>query len=71
MKINEIVGTAPKSPEQARIEALKATADRARAAVKAERHRQRIQKAQRHIARLIHSSTTEPIKPGSITGAKP
>jgi hypothetical protein len=71
MKIDEIVGAAPKSPEQAKIQALKSVADRARAAVKAERQRQRIRKAQRHMARLLHSPATEPTKPVGTTGAKP
>jgi hypothetical protein len=70
MRIDEIVGAGPKSPEQARIKALKATADRARAAVQAERRKQRVRKAQMHLVRLLHSPTIEPTKPVSSTGAK-
>ena len=49
MKINEIIAKPqpPKTPEQARIEALKAQVKRVQAAVKAERARQRLQVAQR------------------------
>ena len=48
MKIEEITGTKPvhpKTPEQARIEGLKAAKERAAIALQAERQRQKIAKA--------------------------
>lgn len=50
MRIKEIVSTKPLTPEQARLKALKDQADRARAAVKAERSRQKIRAAQKVLA---------------------
>lgn len=50
MKIEEITGTKPlqpKTPEQARIEGLKAAKERAAIALQAERQRQKIAKAQK------------------------
>ena len=52
MKIDEITGTKPvqpKTPEQARIEGLKAAKERAAIALQAERQRQKIAKAQKAI----------------------
>jgi len=52
MKISEIIAKPqpPKTPDQARIEALKAQVKRSQAAVKAERARQQLQAAQRAVA---------------------
>jgi hypothetical protein len=63
MKISEI--ESPKTPDQLRLDQLKATSDRARNAVKQERQRQKIQKAQKALQTLhAHSSATvKPIKP--------
>jgi len=55
MKIAEIATQKPLTPDQARIQALKNTAQRARDAVKRERERQRIQKAQQNLQRLQQS----------------
>ena len=53
MKIEEITGTKPvqpKTPEQARIEGLKAAKERAAIALQAERQRQKMAKAQKALA---------------------
>ena len=53
MKIEEITGTKPvqpKTPEQARIEALKVAKERAAIALQAERQRQKMAKAQKTIS---------------------
>jgi hypothetical protein len=53
MKIQDVIaeaGTQPKTPEQQRVAALKATKDRAAGALKAERARQTAQKAQNTLA---------------------
>jgi len=50
MKIHEITGAKPvqpKTPEQARIEGLKAAKERAAIALQAERQRQKMAKAQK------------------------
>lgn len=52
MKIEEITGTKPvqpKTPEQARIEGLKAAKERAAIALQAERQRQKLAKAQKRL----------------------
>jgi hypothetical protein len=46
MRIHEIETIKPLTPEEQRIKALQATAERAKSAVKQERTRQRIAKAQ-------------------------
>ena len=63
MRIAEI--EAPKTPEQQRLAQLKAASDRARDAVKQERQRQKIKKAQStlHTLRQPSSATIKPIKP--------
>ena len=63
MKISEI--ESPKTPDQLRLDQLKATSDRARNAVKQERQRQKIQKAQKALQtlRAPSSATVKPIKP--------
>jgi hypothetical protein len=63
MRIIEI--ESPKTPEQLRLDQLKATSDRARNAVKQERQRQKMQKAQRALQtlRAPSSSTIKPIRP--------
>jgi hypothetical protein len=53
MKIEEITGAKPmrpKTPEQARIEGLKAAKERAAIALQAERQRQKMAKAQKAIS---------------------
>jgi hypothetical protein len=52
MKIIEVTSKPP-TPDQARIKALQAQAKRAREAVKAERARQQIRKAQNQLSSLI------------------
>ena len=49
MRINEVIK--PKAPDEQRIAALKANRDRAAQALKAERERQRITRAQRQLAK--------------------
>ena len=63
MRISEI--EAPKTPEQQRLAQLKAASDRARDAVKQERQRQKIKKAQKTLQALRQPSITtiKPIKP--------
>jgi hypothetical protein len=55
MKISEIIirPQPPKTPEQARIESLKAQVKRSQAAVRAERARQLLQAAQRNAAEVL------------------
>ncbi len=62
MKISEI--ESPKTPDQLRIDQLKATSDRASNAVKQERQRQKMQKAQKalQMLRAPSSATLKPIK---------
>ncbi len=52
MKVIEVTNK-PLTPEQARIKALQAQAKRAREAVKAERARQQIRKAQNQLAAIV------------------
>lgn len=52
MRIKEIVSTKPLTPEQARLKALKDKVERARAAVKAERSRQKIKAGQQALAKI-------------------
>lgn len=44
--------TKPKTPDQQRVASLQSNADRAKTAVKAERERQKISKAQQHLVTL-------------------
>ncbi len=62
MKIYEIEG--PKSPEQLRLDQLKATSKRASDALKMERERQKAQRAQKAMQLLQKpkSKTIEPIQ---------
>lgn len=56
MKIREIAATKtikPETPEQARISALKAGVDRARAALDAERKRQQVSRASLKLRQII------------------
>jgi hypothetical protein len=55
MRIYEIVSTKPLTPEQARLKALKDQADRARAAVKAEKARQKIGSGQAQLNNINSS----------------
>ena len=52
MKVNEITTIKARTPEQARLDALKANADRAKQAVKAERERQQKQKVHQRLQAL-------------------
>ena len=56
MKIYEIEG--PKSPEQLRLDQLKATSKRASNAVKMERERQKAQRAQKAMQLLLKPKST-------------
>jgi hypothetical protein len=49
MRLHEIKPTQPATPEQAKVRTLQAQADRAKQAVKAEKARQAIVKAQRQM----------------------
>ncbi|NBQ35840.1 MAG: hypothetical protein EBU16_04955 [Actinobacteria bacterium] len=60
MKIYEIEG--PKSPEQLRLDQLKATSKRASDALKMERERQKAQRAQKAM-QLLQKSKSKTIKP--------
>ena len=59
MKIYEIEG--PKSPEQLRIDQLKATSKRASDAVKMERERQKAQRAQKALQKLRNPGLKAPV----------
>ena len=63
MRIFELVK--PKSPEQLRLDQLKATSDRATAALKVERERQKSQRAKKALSQLLKpkSNTIKPIQP--------
>lgn len=52
MRISEITASKPATPEQARIDALTKQKERASDALKAERDRQKLQKAQKAIAQV-------------------
>jgi hypothetical protein len=56
MVIREITATKPATPEQQRIKALQAQAKRAQQAVKAERARQKIAKAQKSLVAAYSKS---------------
>ena len=55
MKIHEI-NTQPKTPEQLRLDSLKANKDRAADALSAERQRQKVAKAQKALAAARQAS---------------
>ncbi len=59
MQIHEVV-IKPKTPEQHRIESLKATKDRAADALAAERQRQKISKAQKAVTAAQQSTSVTP-----------
>ena len=59
MKIYEIEG--PKSPEQLRLDQLKASSKRASDAVKMERERQKAQRAQKALQKLRNPGLKTPI----------
>ena len=63
MRLSEITG--PKTPDQLRMDTLRATQKRASNAVKMERNRQKVQSAQKAIQQLRAPklTTLEPIKP--------
>ena len=63
MRLSEITG--PKTPDQLRMDTLRATQKRASNAVKMERNRQKVQSAQKAIQQLRapKPTTLEPIKP--------
>ena len=57
MRFHEFAQTTkPKTPEQARIDSLKQTKDRANDALQKERDRQKVQRAQNQIAQVKLSS---------------
>jgi hypothetical protein len=56
MRIEEITAIKPLTPEKARIDALTKQKERAADALKAERNRQKVQKAQNQIAQARLSS---------------
>lgn len=59
MRFNEFVTTAatkPKTADQSRIESLKQAKDRASDALKTERNRQKLQKAQKQLAQVRQPS---------------
>ncbi len=62
MKIQEI-NTQPKTPEQQRIDSLKATKERAADALAAERQRQKISKAQKAMTAAQQSVSVTPNVP--------
>ena len=64
MRIREVITKpqAPQTPEQSRIQALKAQAKRSQNAVKIERQRQKMQSAQKAISQLS-TATTESLSP--------
>lgn len=64
MRIQEVITKpqAPQTPEQSRIQALKAQAKRSQNAVKIERQRQKMQSAQKAISQLS-TATTESLSP--------
>ena len=51
-EIQPIKAIKPKTPDQQRVASLQATADRAKTAVKGERERQKMQKAQQSLVTL-------------------
>ena len=55
MLIKEIVTIKPLTPEKARINALKTQKDNANKALKAERDRQKIAKAQKNLNTALHT----------------
>ncbi len=59
MQIHEVV-IKPKTPEQQRIDSLKATKDRAADALAAERQRQKISKAQKALSAVQQSTSVTP-----------
>ncbi|NCV70066.1 MAG: hypothetical protein EBW55_05020 [Betaproteobacteria bacterium] len=59
MRIQEVIR--PQSPEQQRIAALKANRDRASQALKAERDRQRLSRAQQALRRAQQVASPKPI----------
>ena len=59
MQIHEVV-IKPKTPEQQRIDSLKATKDRAADALAAERQRQKISKAQKAVTAAQQSTSITP-----------
>ena len=56
MRFHEFAASKPQTPEQARIASLKHTKDHANDALKAEKDRQKVQKAQKQIAQVKLSS---------------
>jgi hypothetical protein len=62
MKIQEI-NTQPKTPEQQRLDSLKANKDRAADALAAERQRQKISQAQKAVSAAKQSTSVTPNVP--------
>ena len=59
MKFNEFA-TATKTPDQLRIDALKATKDKAAKAIAAERQRQQVAKAQKKLSAVQYAQIKPP-----------
>ena len=57
MQIHEVI-TKPKTPEQLRLDSLKANKDRAASALTAERQRQKLAKAQRALTTARRAANT-------------
>ena len=53
----------PRTPEQLRLDQLKANSDRAKAAVQQERDRQKLQRAQKALQLLKKPKAPSPVKP--------
>lgn len=57
MRLSEIQPIKPKTPEQQKVASLQVNAKRAQQAVKAERERQKMQKAQQNLVTLRKAAT--------------
>jgi hypothetical protein len=57
MRFDEIAPIKPLSPEQARLKSMKDRVKRDQEAIKAERARQQIQKAQQNLGKVLKSSS--------------
>lgn len=66
MRFYEIAPTAPKTPEQLRIDSLKAAKDRASQSLQAERKRQQVSKAQQKL--VAAQTAAQPIKVATSQG---
>ena len=69
MRINELVK--PKTPEQMKLDQLRATRERATTAVQQERERQKTQRAQKALQLLTKPKASNEKKPKPIGSIKP